>query len=876
MDLKVIRKKVLKIGIPLFLIAVITISLFALASKGETVKYANITSKDYDLGSGDYDIVDGAPECVYKGFLPVAQKGSLTMYLNSSTTNIAIYDSKTGKTVTTMIPEEELQKANSQSAEATASMRSNFVLNAVKMEDGSTSDFNMYDSMQSNGQMKIEGIKDGLRITYLIGKIPETYIMPEAVSEKRYKEIKKALDDENSRKFENRYMPLDISLYYGEQRDEFLAKYPNCKKEKIYIVNETREFILREIEEALATIDYTEEQKYKDEKEVMAEVEEEAYTVFRIPMEFKLNNDNFAVTVDRSGILYSDASLPISIEVCPYLMRAYSDESGYMLLPDGSGSLMNLNNGKTDMDSYYARIYGEDPLYYDNFSRVLDSKVQLPVYGLKSQNGGMFAYVSDHAEEAYIRANISGKNTAVNNALTEFKLFGYKKEMVLQDWTATGNGTIYNNRIQGMKIEGKCTTNYYILPADKCEYGDMAVLCRQILIKDGKLDVKYEENANTALVNLLGVYDYKKSVLGVPVTANKVMTTAEQATDIVNVFSEKGINIDVRYLAATNGGYKQTMTNGLDLVSGVGGKKNLKTLNTAVNDAGGKLYMELAFTQVYKNKSFDGFKVSEDSIAHINTKHTTFFTYDPLSFYYVKTPYYYLAPAKFKGNMEKVLKDAKKLGIDAIAFRSMGDTIYGDADEEDYATRTKVAKEFTKVTDMAAKENVSLMYNGGGAYVYSNASYLAGIPFDSANYAVSDETVPFLQMVLHGSIPYSYKPLLNASDTKKLMLDSVATGAKLQFNVSGNNSYELKSTEYSNFYNTAWEDNKDEIQEYCNYVQEAVKATSGKKFISYERINENVTKSVFSDGVTIYVNYSDKDYSAGEIMIKAKDYTLVK
>ncbi len=876
MDLKVIGKKVLKVFIPLFLIAAITISLFLIASEGETVKYANITSKDYDLGSGDYNTLDNVPDCVYSGFLPVAQKGNLTMYFNSSTTNVAIYDSATGRTVTSMIPEEELNKAKSQNSDTTSSMRSNFVLTAVNMEDGSTVDLNMFDSMGENGQRKVEGIKDGIRITYIIGEIPETYLIPQALSEKRFNQIKKQLSEDDVYTFENRYMAIDISLYYGEEKAEFLAKYPSCKKETVYVINEEREFILREVEEVFATIDYTEEQKLKDEKEVMAEVEEEAYTVFRIPMEFKLNDDNFSVTVDRDGIKYSDAALPIAIDVCPYLMRAYSDENGYMLLPDGSGSLLNLNNGKTQLDSYYTRIYGEDPLYYPNFSRVEDSKAQLPVYGIKSQKGGMFAYVSEQAEEAYIKANISGKVSQVNNVVSRFQLFGFVKEMVLQDWAATGSGTIYNNRIHGDAISGKCTTNYYILPADKCEYTDMAVLCREILIKDGKLKAKNDVNDNTALVNLLGVYDYKKSVMGVPVNANKVMTTAKQATEIINSLKEKGINLDARYLAAVNGGFRQTMANGMSLASGVGSKKEIKNLNSAVKNAGGKLYMDLAFTKVYKNKSFDGFSVSNDSVAKINTKHTTFFARDTLSFYYVKSPYYYLAPANFKDNMNDVLKDVKKLGISGIAFRNMGETLYSDADDDNFTIRAEIADEFTKATDAAAKENISLMYNGGGAYVYSNASYLAGIPFDSANYAITDESVPFLQMVIHGSIPYTYKPVLDAADVKKHMLDSVATGAKLQFNVSGKNSFELKNTDYSAFFNTAWEDNSKDIEEYCKFVEDAVKATSGKKFISYERINENVTKSVFSDGVTVYVNYSDKDYSVGEIMIKAQNYTLVK
>lgn len=875
MDIKVIRKKVLNIVIPLILIAAVTVSLVFMASAGETVKYVNITSEDYDLADGDYDLIN-APACKYEGFLPVAQKGNFTMYVNSSTSAVAIYDSATGRTLSSIIPEEEFDIANSYNSDTLAYMRSNFILTAVNMSTGNTSDYSMYDSLQSNGKFSIEGIEDGVRITYLIGKIPETYTVPNALSEKRYNEIVKQLGEIDAIVFENRYMLLDISQYYGDEKREYLEQYPTCEKEKIYVINSDKKFILREIEELLQKIGYTEEQKSKDEKEVTANFKEESYTVFRIPMEFKLSEDNFSVSIDRGDILYGDEALPIYIEVCPYLMRAYSDESGYALLPDGSGSIMKLNNGKTQANGYLAQVYGEDPLFYENFTRSESQSVQLPVYGLKSQNGGIFAYISDCAADSYIKADISGKNSDTNNVYTRFKLFGFKKEMVTQDWTSTGNGTIYNVRIQGDSISGECTTRYYLLPKGKCEYLDMALLCREIFKNEGILKSSADVNNNTALVNLLGVYDYTKSFLGIPIDSNRVMTNADQAIEIVSSLKEQGITADVRYLAAVNGGYRQTAANGMNLASGIGSSKQLKQLKSSVEENGGKLYMELSFAKVYKNELFDGFVASKDSVAKINTEHTAFFERDPISFYYVKTPHYYLSSLKFKTNMDKVLKDVKKLDNVGIAFRSIGDTLYSDADTENFASRDTVEMRFSEAANSALEKNISLMYNGGGAYVLPSASYLAGIASTFADYAITDESVPFLQMVIHGSVPYTYESVLNSSNITNLMLNSAATGAKLQFDVSANSSYELKTTEYSEYYNTGWESNNTKIKECCEFMRAAIEKTADKEFVSFEYVTDSVTKSVFSDDVTVYVNYSDKDFSLGGITVKAQNYAIVE
>ncbi len=497
-DFKAVGIKVLKSLIPLILIAAIAFSLFYVASSGDEQKYSNITDADYELGEHNYvELEDESiPECIYGGFKPVAQNDRFIMYLHENVSdvdtmydiNVAIYDKVTKRTITSIVPDEELKKAApiDNNYDAKAKLLSNFVLNAVRLSDGSTTEFSTYDSLsgEEGGQVKVESLADGsgIRVTYLIGKIPKTYILPEALTEKRFNEIMEALyevDFSYGLEFEDRYRLIVIEDYVGEERDELVKKYPKCETENIYYIPETRDFILESVQEALVDgIGYTEEQKAKDEAQVLANVGQEDYTVFKIPMEFRLHEDNFSVTVDRSGIRYSDAALPISIEVCPNIMRAYSDENGYMLFPDGTGSLLKLNNGKTHLsESYQTQIYGEDPLYYDNFTRVEDVKAQLPVFGIKSQNGGMLAYISDCAEEATLLGRISGKTSKTNTAVARFKLFGFVKEMVLQDWTATGgSGTIYNNRIHGKTISGKCTTNFYFLEKNKCEYSDMAVL----------------------------------------------------------------------------------------------------------------------------------------------------------------------------------------------------------------------------------------------------------------------------------------------------------------------------------------------------------------------------------------------------------------
>ena len=52
--------------------------------------------------------------------------------------------------------------------------------------------------------------------------------------------------------------------------------------------------------------------------------------------------------------------------------------------------------------------------------------------------------------------------------------------------------------------------------------------------------------------------------------------------------------------------------------------------------------------------------------------------------------------------------------------------------------------------------------------------------------------------------------------------------------------------------------------------------TAGKKITGFSYITENVTKTDFENGIRVYVNFENTDYTADGIKIPAKSYTAVK
>ena len=874
-DRSSLKKKLLGIGIPLAAVAAACALLVTAASSDSSVQYGNITSADYEVAGHSYSRLDAA-QSVGEGYEAVCRRGDFTLYVNPETSGVAVLDARNGQAYYTALPEEQLEAANPYNADAKAYMLSNFVLTAVNMETGSTTEYTMYDQLQGDGKFSIEAIENGVRITYVIGRIPKTFVVPQALSQARYEELTASMEETDAKNFANRYQKLDISNYFGSQRQEYLEEYPACETETVYILNSDKEFILRSLQTILETVGYTDQDKAADEAEVMAHPSQsEAATVFRIPLEFTLNERGLSVAVPKDEIRYSSAALPVSIELCPYLMSAGTDAEGYLLLPDGSGSLMELNNGKTDASAYTAQIYGIDPLYEANFDKEQTLSASLPVFGMKTASSGIFARIRESEADAAVKADVSGRRSDRNYASVSFKLFGYERELVSQNWTTSGNGTIYTIRIQDGGMIGRASVDYAFLEAQASSYADMAALYRTMLQEEGVLG-QAAQNSHPLLLNVLGAYDYTASVLGIPVEGRKVMTTFEQAQEIVQELYDSGLRLDMQYLAAVNGGYRQTVADGLSFASGLGGSKGFDGLSSLLAGEAGQVYLDISFTKVYENTLFDSFQRASDSVAMLNTKHAPFYEWDPVSFYYVKEPHYYLTPSRFSSNMQGVLEDAQKLGVGGLSLRSIGQTLYSDCDTENFLSRPDTQAAFTEAIGQAKDAGVRAMYQGGNAYVLASAEYLAGLPSQSNGYRITDQSVPFYQMVVHGLIPYSYSAVNTASDPEKEVLFAIATGARVCYTVSYQSSSELKGTDYTQYYNTAWDTIKDSVAESASLAAEAVEATYDKQFLSFEYLTGEVTKSVFSGGIELIVNFGGQAYQYGGETVPPGGYRLVK
>ena len=64
---------------------------------------------------------------------------------------------------------------------------------------------------------------------------------------------------------------------------------------------------------------------------------------FEIPLEYRLDGDSLLVSIPVKGIKEHGGSL-YRIQLLRYMGAAHTSENGYMVVPNGSGSIINFNN----------------------------------------------------------------------------------------------------------------------------------------------------------------------------------------------------------------------------------------------------------------------------------------------------------------------------------------------------------------------------------------------------------------------------------------------------------------------------------------------------------------------------------------------------
>ena len=329
-----------------------------------------------------------------------------------------------------------------------------------------------------------------------------------------------------------------------------------------------------------------------------------------------------------------------------------------------------------------------------------------------------------------------------------------------------------------------------------------------------------------------------------------------------------------------NEGYYHDAPHDIRLVKDMGSKSELEDLNAKLAALGGAMYADVEFQRVtYADNGFNwgaegsryygaGYVASFGLVNPTTLRNTS-------GLGYMEPQYDLLSPKFLPRYVEKFAKKIDKYDISGLSLRDLGSYLTSDKKRSEVIGREKALDIVLAQLDLLKSSGKKLMVNKANAYSFGYAQDISNVPMGDNSFAIIDARIPLYQMVLHGCVDYSTE-ILNYDDSEDMtlsVLQMIETGSSPHYMFTQEKSSRMKDTGMNQFYATTYDVWKGEAVEIYNRVNEALKYVSGAEMVGHE-IDGDVRKITYSNGVVIYINYSDETESMDGKTLPAMSYEM--
>lgn len=792
-----------------------------------------------------------------EGYTKVAENERLELYVNGKTAEFYVKDIKSGK---------EWRSAAG-NGESNGSLRSQIQLTYAN-DSSQISTMNSYTDGVELEQYTWENIDGGIKVIYDIGKRAKVYLIPKVITKSRMEEkILSKLDDVNRSFVEGLYTLNSLNNAASEVvKSELVKKYPKIKEEDVYVLYDgLADFVSQKLEKQIIAAGYTHDDLIQDHAENGVQTEDESIS-FRIPIEYRLEQDSLiAKVVADEMVMPSNAHL-LTLDLLPYFGAADDQQEGYMLVPDGCGAIIHLNNGKVSQGVYQMPLYGTDLSTEQTDTLTQKQILSLPVYGMKQGNSGFLAVIESGAAIANIRAAVRGTINDYNAVYSSFTLNNMQKADV--PYNQATSMYFYQKTMTSCDLQ----IRFCFLDKEDADYSGMARRYQQYLTDNDVLKEKNQYEPALYL-NLLGAINREDNVFGIPVQKTVALTSFEEAETIVKTLRDKGVDsVVVRYEGWCNGGLFHSALTDLTVQKQLGGRKAQKKFQSFMEQSGNRIYWDVDLPYIYKNTLFDGYNGLFDSPRTIIGETSYAHRYHPVTGNSTEQ-ISILSPGKYREYAEKTVSSLTDLAGQDVSLGSMSHLLYSDFNSGKLIDRQQAAENVAQTAELFENGGKVLGYQPSD-YVLKSLSEVMNAPGSSNGYSVFDEEVPFYQMVLHGYLAYAGEPLNYANSIEEETLRMIETGTMPSFEWMYRPNSVLKKID-ADYYAVSYREWLDDAVQTYVKVAGALKDLQGRRIVNHDK-TVGLACTRYDDGTTVYVNYNQTAVTIDQNTVAARDCLVVK
>lgn len=615
-----------------------------------------------------------------------------------------------------------------------------------------------------------------------------------------------------------------------------------------------------------------------------------ALTGLNIQFDLKvvLSDSGLSVSIPDESIQenYDESKLCFFMgDVDIFPMLGYTDRGdtgGYMILPDGNGITVNYADFYQDgiakyKSGYSGRVYGTD-VSFDDEKKASDEQeredynpvedIIAPYFGMVHDNSALNK--GSHADDiavlgmvvngeygCMIKGNFNGVGFIFENYAYTTVQYRQFYQQPTDNKSTVGLSTVSDILTKNFEVV------YMFTSGDEANYSGLANECRDLLIERGILK-ESDDTDYDVRIDFLGL-DKENFLL---FRRNVVATTIENVEQIIEELKTKGVDkISAYYDGWQKDGMYNLPNTEFKVDGDLGGNKDMKNLAEKYKDSDISISLiqnVLEINDTTSNSTFTAMKL-------VN-KRTYSYTDRFLNVY--KT-FKYLTPGKTNEYIKELANNFQDENMNAIAFSGFTDTLFSYSLSNVVYSRLDAMNYYTSALEEVVGKGMDVSLIEPSMYLWKYTDKYLDMPISSSMYVFTSEDIPFLSSVLRGSIKVYSEYVNYEANQTEFFLKLIETGVYPSFLLTYESPTVLQYTNSSWDYSSYYEQYMDVITEFNDTLKVLNEKTEGAKIIKHEIDYDGITdlnKVTYSNGVVVYVNYSEESVSADGTTIDGLSY----